>query len=419
MWLRTLTADDRGIRPGCTDVSGSLSVVGGGVGLRDHVRAREPVHEREHDHADGGIGERRNGLGDDEVGASGIVVSDSSRRLGSPSGDEGGIRPVEVVRRERPEHGHRGDVGHGESVEDDRDGRGMTSRRAFLAGAGGAVAAAVGYLGVRVGDMRPYEPALPTGETPRERIVSAASHRFSADHRVVAQARVLRDYRGEKPYLAQRYRGLVEHSRRRETHVYSTFRTPTLDVPPPLPGFLAFANWATGFDTPRTLVAHLTDVDAVTDPRAPTPKDADSPIRFGSNQHHTTFPPRTGVAAFLQPHRARWTERERTERRVTFELTGADEYVQPVRLSRGVREVHDGCWVRVTLDEETGRLRRVHDHRDVTADHGSDLGDRRVVFETDVRFDEYGSVSAPRPPTDLDLSLRERFHLLKEDVEVY
>ena len=74
------------------------------------------------------------------------------------------------------------------------------NRRQFLAGTGTAVVGGTGGCGgLRVADIRPYDPELPTGDSPRERIIAAARHRHAADHRAITRVRVLDDWTAEAP----------------------------------------------------------------------------------------------------------------------------------------------------------------------------------------------------------------------------
>ncbi len=100
------------------------------------------------------------------------------------------------------------------------------NRRQFLAGVGTATGAVAGYGGLRIADVRPYDPAPPTGDSPRERIVAAARHRYAMDHRAVTTTRVLDDWTGDAPYDLDVRRQWHEHSRRRHLHTLTTFDAP-------------------------------------------------------------------------------------------------------------------------------------------------------------------------------------------------
>ena len=97
-------------------------------------------------------------------------------------------------------------------------------------------------------DVRPYDPALPTGDSPRERIVAAARHRHAADHRAITTVRVLNDWTGEAPYDLDVRRQWHEHSRRRHLHTLTTFDAPLTrsesveDVPDRTPTHRSFRS---------------------------------------------------------------------------------------------------------------------------------------------------------------------------------
>lgn len=289
------------------------------------------------------------------------------------------------------------------------------NRRTVLATAGSLAALSTGYLGARVADVRPYDPDLPTGETPRERIVAAAAHRYAADHRVVSRIRV-DDGTGDESYDVGRYRGLHEHSRRRHTRVFTTVRRPAVFAPP-LPGLYFLLHWDYTEDEPLpyTTVIHETDADVVASWDAPTPADVDDDPRFGGRMgtgFGRSFDPRP--LDFVQPHDAEWTETDRTGSRITYELADPAGYAQVVPLGPSVTAVEEGSFLRATLESETGRLRRLVDSRDVVVDGGAD-GDNstrrtptRIRYRIETTFDRYGSVSAPRPDGDVSASAVDR-----------
>lgn len=289
------------------------------------------------------------------------------------------------------------------------------NRRRFLAAAGTGVAAlAGGYVGVRVDDVRPYDPDLPTGETPRERIVAAAAHRYAADHRARTTVRVERDGTGDAPYEAARYEQRHRHSRRRHLHRFAGLRTPPGErAPYPYHGIPGYSHWdrLRGADrgTPVGGLVFHTDGLFVIDVHGATP--AREPERFGERttaERVLDATPRL-FGEFVRPHRASWTEHDRTDATVTYELSGTDAYSQVVPLLFSPTPVNEGSRLRATLDRETGRLRRLVDRRDLSvpaSERGGTPG-YRLVYRTETRFDRYGDVTVRRPPgADVPLDAR-------------
>ncbi|WP_276272737.1 hypothetical protein [Haloarcula litorea] len=295
------------------------------------------------------------------------------------------------------------------------------NRRRFLGAIAGAVGVGGGYAGLRVGDLRPYDPEPPSGETPRERIVAAARHRYAADHRAVTRVEITRDSAGEAGYDAARARELHEHSRRRHTHVYTTTRTPPGQVPHPFNGILGLFHWNTvdADEVPRSSVVHLTDGAVVASWDAPTTAVGERP-RLGDDataQQVTDY--RAGMLGeFVRPHRAEWT-------RVAdgrYEVTALDAYAQVPTLPSPVESLGEGCRFAVSLDER-GRLASVTDERVVTyapAEHTAvDADERTVGYRIRTAFDRYGTASAPRPRGDAETTTRARLGALLQDLERY
>lgn len=293
------------------------------------------------------------------------------------------------------------------------------NRRRLLAGVGaGITALAGGYAGVRIDDLRPYDPDLPTGETPRERIIAAAAHRHAADHRVRTAVRVRRDGTGDAPYTAARYEQRHQHSRRRHLHSYVGLNATPEESPCPGSGLPTLVHWqrVAGADTDGTDdslpvggLLFYSDGLVAFDYRDATP--ATDPERFGDARARAIRDEIRMYGEFVRPHRAAWTERERTDATVTYELSGADAYSQVVPLLYTPKPVNEGSRVRATLDRETGRLRRLRDRRDVTVPprrtgEGT-VGGFRLVYDIETRFDRYGDVSVSMPPgADVPLDAR-------------
>ncbi|WP_434521244.1 hypothetical protein [Halorubrum sp. AS12] len=163
------------------------------------------------------------------------------------------------------------------------------NRRQFLAGSGTAVVGtASGYGGLRVTDIRPYDPDLPTGDSPRERIVAAAKHRHAADHRAITRVRVLDDWTGEAPYDLDVFRRWYQHSRRRQLRALTTYAAPLARSHPihdelgveemfPHETVLELDQSVRVVRHPErlpsTTVYYFTDGKAIYDSDAPTPED--------------------------------------------------------------------------------------------------------------------------------------------------
>ncbi|WP_135304070.1 hypothetical protein [Haloarcula amylovorans] len=285
------------------------------------------------------------------------------------------------------------------------------NRRQFLAGLGGAAAVGGGYAGVRLADLRPYDPELPSGETPRERIIAAARHRYVADHRAVTRVRMTRDSAGDSGYDAARYRQHHEHSRREHTHVFTTRRRPAGRVPHPFPGLLGLFHWngVGRGELPATSVIHLTDGAIRTSWDAPTPDGVSARPKFGDDGTYATHSPRSSgmFGEFVRPHRTAWRETDDG----TYEVSTRDGYAQVVTLARGIERLHGDCRVVVSLDD-AGRLARVVDDRTMTlADAergrgGDERAERTVGYRVVTEFDRYGTATAPRPAGELNPDTR-------------
>lgn len=291
------------------------------------------------------------------------------------------------------------------------------NRRQFLAGVGGAAALTSGYAGLRVTDIRPYEPALPEGETPRERITAAAAHRFAADHRIRTTTRVLDDWFGAAPYDLERYRQWHQPSRRRHLHALTVFdspltrsqrmaESPNQEYISPTQTILALLHYNrvySDYSLPLTMVLHLSDGHMLWDYDAPTPEAGDTELSAedvrvsGDDVGVTDTDAGQVLTERLRPHRATWEEVRREDGTVTYRVAGGDAYAQVVPLSMAPIAAFRDPWVEVTLDTETGRLRRVVDHRDALYDIFEDADPVPLTYRIESEIDQYGTATAPRP----------------------
>jgi hypothetical protein len=341
------------------------------------------------------------------------------------------------------------------------------NRRQFVAGLGATTALAAGYAGVRIGDVRPYSPSYPTGETPRERIVAAAAHRFAVDHRALTTVEIRRDWTDRAPYELGRHQQWHEHSRRRHLHALTTLDAPLLESAPAeaapdleylsphgtLPALLHYGRAFGAESLPLTYVLYVTDGTILYDFDAPTPSEdasagdvriTDESGRSGVGLNHDGSDPL--LQEYVRPHRSTWArvsdeERVCDEKRVcddettvTFRIDTPDAYSEVVPLAlTGVTGLEDP-FVEVTLDRDTGRLRTVVDHRDVVVDVWPDDADetfrttgsrddssdgRRITYRITTVFDQYGDASAPRPAGGVRGEFRTRAKGLLSDVLRY
>ncbi len=319
------------------------------------------------------------------------------------------------------------------------------NRRGFLAGLGAAAAGAVGYGGLRVADLRPYDPDAPADRlaadaTPRERVLAAIRHLFAADHRAVTRVRVLDDWTGDAPYRLTRHRELHEHSRRRHTHALTTFgngmvladREPDgVDPRTACPyatidAVLHFSDavLADPETLPERFVFHVDDGTLAVDRDAPAQAVGEPVTVDGGYAGRTPVRdyPRVMFGEPIRPHRATWREHDRTGRTVTYELSGPDAYARAVPLySPGGIDLREGSRLRATLDRETGRLRRVVDRRVLDADVGVEERDvRSVELRLETAFDRYGEATAPRPRGSFGgVDARDRLAGLLNDLSTY
>ncbi len=313
------------------------------------------------------------------------------------------------------------------------------NRRRFLAGAGIATLSTItGYGGIRVADIRPYDPALPTGESPRAQIIAAARHRHAADHRAVTRVRVLDDWTGEAPYALDIRRLWHKPSRRRQLHTLTTFETPLTrsnrltDVPDreyiaPHQTLWALLHYNRVFNDnyalPLTNVRYITDGAVIYDHDEPTP--AGNTVRVSDEQsgrfvsgdyERASEPVRRDL---IRPHRTDWTRIAADEATVTYRLSGADAYAQAVPLPFAPISGFGDCWIEVTLHRETGRLRRIVDNRAVVIDFQNGVGEWSLTYRIETELNQYGDVRVRRPTGDVDGGLQSRLRALLFDLVNY
>ncbi|QIO23855.1 hypothetical protein [Haloarcula sp. JP-L23] len=299
------------------------------------------------------------------------------------------------------------------------------NRRQFLAASGGAVASLGGYLGLRVADIRPYDPDPPSGETPRERIVAAARHRYAADHRALTRVRITEDSAGSAGYDAAWYRESHQHSQRRHTHVFTTRQRPPGRVPTPFYGLLGVFHWGVvdTDDLPHTSIVHFTDGSVLASWDAPTlTTPTERPNLASDAIRGATRGAESGMGGeWIRPHRTSWTSGDGDR---AFVVTDRDGYAQVVTLPFGAGNLAPDCRVEVTLDD-AGRLARIVDDRVLvlrpSGDDPERVADRprTVGYRIVTEFDEYGAATAPRPRGEAETTVRARLSSLLTDVRQY
>lgn len=309
------------------------------------------------------------------------------------------------------------------------------NRRSYLAAVGTAVAGVLGYGALRTGDLRPYDPTLPSGETPRERIVAAAAHCYAADHRAVSRIRVTRDSAGESGYELGRVCERHQHSRRRHLYVYRTDRFPPRPVPHPFWTLLGLFHWEIPGDTaaPVSSIVYTTDGEQLWNWEAPAPADVTTTPELGSEARYSQSDPEFTpvVTDHVRPHGATWTRVPDGDSPDTYEITSLDGYAEVVTLPTGIERLVPGCRVRVGLDE-AGRLARIVDDlvvrvSDTWADNSSvdqepapGTGQPRTIgYRRVTELDNYGTATAPRPTGDVDVGLSEWLQGTLSDLQTY
>jgi len=313
------------------------------------------------------------------------------------------------------------------------------NRRKFLAGVGtAALGVGTGYGGLRVADVRPYDPALPTGDSPSERIVAAARHRHAADHRAVTKVRVLEDWTGEAPYDLDVRKRWHEHSRRRHLHILKTFVSPLTrndgitdatdrEFVTPHQSLWALLHYnrvlSDSSDLPLTKVLYVTDGSMLYDLDAPTPEGETvriSDTRSGAGVvSDDDLVAETVRGDFVRPHRTDWTRIAEEDETTTYRVSGPDAYAQVVPLPFARISAFGDCWIEVTLNNETGRLRRIVDNRAFVVDLSGGEATKSLTYRLKTEFDQYGEATARRPVGNLDRSLESRARALLFDLASY
>jgi hypothetical protein len=312
------------------------------------------------------------------------------------------------------------------------------NRRAFLGAAGTAAGVLGGYGGVRIADLRPYDPERPGGETPRERITDAARHRYAVDHRAVTRVRVLDDWLGAAPYDLGVRRQWHEHSRRRHLHTLTTFGSPLTRneriaalpdrefvSPHQILWALFHYNrvYSERYDLPLTTVLYVSDGTMLYDYDAPAP--VDGTVRLTGEDSGADVVSTDDEAApavrgeFVRPHRTDWEHVSEDEETVTYRVSGPDAYVQVVPLTFAPISSFGDCWVEVTLHKQTGRLRRVVDNRAVTLDLRDEQDGTPLTYRIETAFDRYGRATARRPTGDVGRGLESRLRSVLSDLATY
>jgi hypothetical protein len=181
------------------------------------------------------------------------------------------------------------------------------------------------------------------------------------------------------------------------------------------------------YSLPLTMVMHLSDGHMLWDHDAPTPEAGASglstdDVRVSGDESEVGLTDTDAGQVFterIRPHRATWEAVSRGDGTVTYRVSGADAYAQVVPLSMApIAEFRDP-WVEVTLDTETGRLRRVVDHRDALYDVFENEDPVALTYRIESTIDQYGTASAPRPPGSADAGLDTKLRSYLLDLLTY
>jgi hypothetical protein len=284
-----------------------------------------------------------------------------------------------------------------------------------------------------VADIRPYDPKLPTGDSPRERIIAAAKHRHAADHRAITRVRVLDDWTGEAPYDLDVFRRWYQHSRRRQLRALTTYTAPLARshpirdelsgdmFPHEIPFELTHSVRILGNteNLPFTTVHYLTDGKQVYDSDAPVPEDDTVRVSDAYAASNTLgHADESTRIDFIRPHHTDWTETDESAESVTYRVAGPDAYARVVPLRRTRKLELDDCWIEVTLSRQTGRLQGIVDHRDLNINVEEATG-QSLTFRIETEFDQYGDTTVRRPAGDIDQDLRTRLNGLGNDLLIY
>ena len=308
------------------------------------------------------------------------------------------------------------------------------NRRQFLAGAGTAVVGtAAGYGGIRVADIRPYDLPLPTGDSPRERIIAAAKYRLAADHRAISRVRVLDDWTGETPYDLDVYRRQYQHSRRRYLHALTTYKAPIrgagIDGPHggmlPYPDLWAVLHYGRVFRNPENLpltnVLYVTDGKAVHDLDAPTLEGSTVRVSdaWANVMAPNDYPTELAPVEFIRPHRTSWTTSEKSAEIITYRVSGPDAYAQVIPFWHNIQDIEIGdCWIEATLSRDTGRLQQITDNRVLTLNQEEGT-DQSLTYRIETDFDQYEDTTVRPPVGDIEQDFSTRLRGYIFDIMTY
>ncbi|RDZ89306.1 hypothetical protein DEQ92_23040, partial [Haloferax sp. Atlit-6N] len=96
-----------------------------------------------------------------------------------------------------------------------------------------------------------------------------------------------------------------------------------------------------------------------------------------------------------------------------------DAYAQVVPLPFAPISEFGDCWIEVTLNRETGRLRRIVDNRALVVDLWEGAVEKSLTYRIETEFDQYGVATARRPIGPVDRSLESRAKALLFDLMTY
>lgn len=310
------------------------------------------------------------------------------------------------------------------------------NRRRFLAAAGGGLAAgAATTLGVRLSNVRYYDPngTVAADLPPGERIFAAARLLSVLDHRAVSRVTVLEDGTDSDPYRRSRYRYEWRPSRHRYLFVASTF-APVPGNPPPTRGSIyALLHHTEATDTaadetlPVATVAFASARRTIYDPLCDPPETVDARPRIDDERRRVMRGPGLGQSSDDRPPRpeavlsaaATWTQTDETETTVTYETDSREDYVAVPPLVTTATAVGDGSTIAATLDRETGRLLELDDRR-VVEQETEDGRLREYTYRIETTVDQYGTVTAPEPDGPVpDASLPDTLEELLSDATLY
>jgi hypothetical protein len=249
---------------------------------------------------------------------------------------------------------------------------------------------------------------------------------------------VLDDWTGETPYDLDVRRLWHEHSRRRHLHTLTTFNAPLTrsnrladeadrEFITPHQTLWALLHYNRvfndGYDLPLRNVRYVTDGTMLYDFDAPSSEDGTVRV---SDVHSGIYvvadneePAETVRRDFVRPHRTDWRQTAEDDETITYRVSGPDAYAQVVPLPFAPISVFGDCWVEVTLNSETGRLRRIVDNRALVVDLWDGAAEQSLTYRIKTEFDQYGDVTVRRPVGNVDRSLESRARALLFDLVNY